>query len=172
MIKRYSGRDSSMGKQARRSLRFGAVLVLAGAAGACNNRESPSGDSPSGDLERHSSGLVVGPGQDLNNIPGIAPGVTIYVKPGVYGPVTFTVPGVTLQGLRDEDGNRPEITGSSSPDSDDYKATVVFEGADNMVFAGFDVSGGVGKCIFNIAKNLTIADTVVHDCENHGILGA
>ncbi len=49
--------------------------------------------------------------------------------------------------------------------------TVHFQ-ADHYVMRGFDVTGGESRCVFHQGDDITIEDSVVHDCPKHGILGA
>jgi hypothetical protein len=44
--------------------------------------------------------------------------------------------------------------------------------SDHYVFEGFDVTGGSFRGIYHHADDITLRDTVVHDCPAHGILGA
>ncbi|WP_394826665.1 hypothetical protein [Pendulispora albinea] len=58
---------------------------------------------------------------------------------------------------------RPIISGGDT--------TVQFDGS-HYVFEGFDIKSGNIRNVFHHADDITIADTVVHDCVGHGILGA
>lgn len=60
-------------------------------------------------------------------------------------------------------GQRPRISGSAN--------TVEFRQSDHLVFEGFDVSGGSSRCILQGAHEVTVRDSVIHDCPGHGILG-
>ena len=44
--------------------------------------------------------------------------------------------------------------------------------ADHVVMEGFDISGGSSRCFFHHGDDITLRDSVVHDCPAHGILGA
>lgn len=92
------------------------------------------------------------------------------------GGVIFTEPGssenwITIRGLR-INGNRPVISGGTN--------TIHFltdwpysgPGADYYIFEGFDITGGTSRGIYHQSANLIIRDTVVHECPQHGILGA
>lgn len=50
--------------------------------------------------------------------------------------------------------------------------TIKFEQAHNVVFEGFDVTGGSSSCIFNEADGTVVRDVLVRNCPSHGILGA
>ncbi|WP_438034733.1 right-handed parallel beta-helix repeat-containing protein [Sorangium sp. So ce204] len=69
---------------------------------------------------------------------------------------------ITIRGVR-VNGRRPVLSGG--------KNTVIF-GGNHYTFEGFDITGGSGRCVFNKAHDITIRDSVVHDCAGHGILGA
>ena len=60
-------------------------------------------------------------------------------------------------------GQRPRISGSTN--------TLEFRQSDHVVFEGFDVSGGTSRCILQGAHDVTVRDSVIHDCAGHGILG-
>jgi hypothetical protein len=114
----------------------------------------------------------VGTGQPIPTIaalPPLKPGDIVEVNgDATYGPITLSTPGtdtakITFRGVR-VNGKRPVISGGVN--------TVAFEGANHLVFEGFDVTGGTSRCVFNHAADVIIRDTVVHDCPAHGILGA
>ncbi|WP_437279508.1 right-handed parallel beta-helix repeat-containing protein [Sorangium sp. So ce375] len=69
---------------------------------------------------------------------------------------------ITIRGVR-VNGRRPVLSGGSN--------TVVFAG-NHYTFEGFEITGGSSRCVFNRAHDITIRDSVVHDCAGHGILGA
>jgi hypothetical protein len=48
--------------------------------------------------------------------------------------------------------------------------TVVLHG-DHYVLENFEITGGPEYCVVHKAHDVTIRNTVVHDCPNHGILG-
>jgi hypothetical protein len=113
----------------------------------------------------------VGTGQPYPTVaavPALHPGDVVEVTGGAsYGPLTLTTAGtptakITYRGVP-VNGQRPVISGGAN--------TVAFEGAHHVVFEGFDVTGGTSRCVFNHAADVTIRDTVVHDCPAHGILG-
>jgi len=93
------------------------------------------------------------------------------------GGVTFERPGtaeqpIIIRGI-EISGNRPVLSGGTNtvyfatPDPSDPA-----DGANFYIFENFDVTGGSSRGIFHQAGDLIVRDTVVHDCPNHGILGA
>jgi hypothetical protein len=125
----------------------------------------------------------VGPGQaypDFSTLPNLNPGDVLQVawRATPYPPIKFTRSGtaaqpIVIQGIR-VNGNRPVISGAapSCAATGCNVNTVTFELSNHIVFQGFDVTAGASRCIFHHAADITIRDTVVHDCPNHGILGA
>src|ERR1044071_2867352 len=116
----------------------------------------------------------VGPTRTLKKLqdvaPLLAPGDLVEVDGNATypGDLIFTRPGtaaskITIRGLR-VNGLRPVIAGGTN--------TVEFRLSDHYVFEGFDVTGGSFRGIYHHADDITIRDTVVHDCPGHGILGA
>ncbi|MFL6208654.1 MAG: hypothetical protein ACJ74W_07360 [Pyrinomonadaceae bacterium] len=116
----------------------------------------------------------VGPGRTYAKLqdvaPLLAPGDLVEVDGNATypGDLIFTRPGtttskITIRGLR-VNGLRPVIAGGTN--------TIEFRLSDHYVFEGFDVTGGSFRGIYHHAHDITIRDTVVHDCPAHGILGA
>jgi hypothetical protein len=116
----------------------------------------------------------VGPTRPFANLqavaPILAPGDIVEVDGNVTypGDLIFRNPGtdtnkITIRGLR-VSGIRPIISGGTN--------TVEFRLSDHYVFEGFDVTGGSFRCIYHHAHDITLRDSVVHDCPAHGILGA
>ena len=101
---------------------------------------------------------LLNPG-DLVEVDGNAtyPGNIILTRPGTV------VNKITIRGLR-VNGLRPILSGGTN--------TIEFRLSDHYVFEGFDVTGGSFRGIYHHADDITIRDTVVHDCPAHGILGA
>ncbi len=69
---------------------------------------------------------------------------------------------VVIRGIR-VNGQRPRIDGSTN--------TVEFRQSNYVVFEGFEVTGGSSRCILQGAHEVTVRDSVIHDCAGHGILG-
>ena len=116
----------------------------------------------------------VGPTRTLKKLqdvaPLLAPGDLVEVDGNATypGDVIFTRPGaptnkITIRGLR-VNGLRPVLSGGTN--------TVEFRLSNHYVFEGFDVTGGTFRGIYHHAHDITVRDTVVHDCPAHGILGA
>ena len=101
---------------------------------------------------------LLNPG-DLVEVDGNAtyPGDIILTRPGTV------VNKITIRGIR-VNGLRPIISGGTN--------TVEFRLSDHYIFESFDVTGGSFRGIYHHADDITIRDTVVHDCPAHGILGA
>jgi len=101
---------------------------------------------------------LLNPG-DLVEVDGNAtyPGDIILTRPGTI------VNKITVRGLR-VNGLRPILSGGTN--------TIEFRLSDHYIFEGFDVTGGSFRGIYHHADDITIRDTVVHDCPAHGILGA
>jgi MYXO-CTERM domain-containing protein len=60
-------------------------------------------------------------------------------------------------------GGRPRIAGG---------ANTIEAAGNHYVFENLDISGGTSRCFFHHADDITIRDSVVHDCPRQGILGA
>jgi hypothetical protein len=115
----------------------------------------------------------VGPGKPYANLQAVAsllePGDVV----GVYGGATYEGDlRLTKSGTADRkirivgvrlDGRRPVLSGGTN--------TIEFAG-NHVVFEGFEVTGGSFRCVFHHAHDITIRDSVIHDCPAHGILGA
>jgi hypothetical protein len=69
---------------------------------------------------------------------------------------------ISVVGVR-VNGKRPVLSGGST--------TVEFRGS-HYLFQGFEVTGGSARCLYHHGDDLTVRDTLVHDCARHGILGA
>jgi hypothetical protein len=94
--------------------------------------------------------------------------VEVYEQSSPYaGGINFSKSGtkaspITVRGIR-TNGARPVISGGDN--------TVQFDGS-HYVFEGFDVKSGNVRNIFHHADDISIKDSVIHDCVGHGILGA
>ena len=71
---------------------------------------------------------------------------------------------VVIRWNRAPGSQRPRVSGGIH--------TVKFQQSSNVVFEGFEVTGGEKSCIFNEANEVTVRDVVVQGCPAHGILGA
>lgn len=69
---------------------------------------------------------------------------------------------VTIRGIP-RNGRRPVLSGG-----DEW--TVVLHG-NHYVLDGFEITGGPEYCVVHKAHDVTIRNTLVRDCPNHGILG-
>jgi hypothetical protein len=115
----------------------------------------------------------VGPGKPYANLQAVAsllkPGDVVQVYGGATyaGGVRLTRAGsasskIKIVGVR-VNGQRPVLSGGTN--------SIEFAG-NHYVFEGFDVTGGTSRCVYHHAHDITIRDTVIHDCPSHGLLGA
>lgn len=114
----------------------------------------------------------VGPGKTYTNLAAVAsvlaPGDVVEVTgDATYPSVRFQKSGsqnekITIRGVR-VNGKRPVLSGGTN--------TVEFAG-NHYVMEGFDITGGSSRCVFHHGHDITLRDSVVHDCPGHGILGA
>lgn len=84
------------------------------------------------------------------------PGDVVFERPG-----TPEAP-ITIRGVR-VNGKRPVISGG---------VNTVEARADHYVFEGLDLTAGDFRCFYHHAHDIVLRDAVVHDCPQHGILGA
>ena len=99
---------------------------------------------------------VAGPG-DIVEVDGNA----------TYNAVHWTASGtvaapITIRGVK-VNGARPHLAGGTN--------TIEMEGS-HVVVEGFELTGGTSRCFFHHADDVTLRDSVVHDCPLQGILGA
>lgn len=114
----------------------------------------------------------VGPGtayRQLQQLPALAPGDVVELEGGaVYtGGVVFDDAGtasapIVIRGIS-AGGARPVIEGGAN--------TVEFR-ADHYRFENIEVTGGIDRCVFHHAHDITVENAVIHDCPQQGILGA
>jgi hypothetical protein len=114
----------------------------------------------------------VGPGKTYANLAAVAPvlaagDVVEVTGDTTYSSVRFEKAGsqdkkITIRGIR-VNGKRPVLSGGAN--------TVEFAG-NHYVMEGFDITGGSSRCVFHHAHDITLRDSVVHNCPGHGILGA
>jgi len=69
---------------------------------------------------------------------------------------------ITIRGLR-VNGKRPVISGGGN---------AIEARASHYVFEGLDITAGTNRCFYHHADDITLRDSVVHDCPAQGILGA
>ena len=115
----------------------------------------------------------VGPNRALRDLQAIAP----KLQPGdlvlVDGDATYPgdlilrqdgAPGakITIRGRRVA-GKRPVLAGGK---------TTIEVRASHYQIEGFEITGGAARCFYHHADDVTLADTVIHDCPRHGLLGA
>ncbi len=104
--------------------------------------------------------------RQLSELPTLAPGDVVEIEGGIdyAGGHRFDDAGsaaapIVVRGV----GGRPRIAGGTN----------TIEAAGNhYVFENLDLSGGTSRCFFHHADDITIRDSVVHDCPRQGILGA
>ncbi len=119
------------------------------------------------------SGAVydVGPGRTypgFDSLPALEPGDVVEI----YGNHTYSdlalwdsggpSEPIVIRGIRVE-GLRPVLSGGDN---------TLAVNANHYIIEGLDVTGGARRCVFHHGNDVTIRDTVVHDCPAHGILGA
>jgi hypothetical protein len=115
----------------------------------------------------------VGPGGQYAELSDVAkklaPGDVVELSgDAVYsGGVKLSRPGtadakITIRGIR-RNGKRPVIRGGDNG---------IIVSGNHYVLEGLEVTGAGFRGIFHHADDVTIRDTVIHDCKGHGILGA
>ncbi len=116
----------------------------------------------------------VGPGkpyrtlQEITHLVGPGDEVKLHAQAEPYpGGVLFKKNGsaqrkITIRGVP-VDGRRPVIAGGLW--------TLMLMG-DHYLLEGLDITRGKEVCVLNAADDITIRDTVVHDCPRRGVLGA
>lgn len=107
--------------------------------------------------------------RQLDELPGLAPGDIVELERDVAfeGGVTFEDAGTEAMPIivraASGAGARPTLSGGNN----------TIEAAGNhYVFESLDISGGTARCFFHHADDVTLRDSVVHDCPRQGILGA
>ena len=115
----------------------------------------------------------VGPGKAYANLQAVAallkPGDVVQVAgDAVYtGGIRLTKSGtasskIRIVGVR-VNGKRPVLSGGTN--------TIEFA-SNHVIFEGFEVTGGAARCVYHHGHEITIRDSVIHDCPAHGLLGA
>lgn len=109
--------------------------------------------------------------RQLDELPALGPGDLVELEGDLEytGGVVFDVEWdgssampITIRGLG-TGASRPRIVGGMN--------TIELQG-DHYVLEDLDISGGSRRCVFHHADDVTIRDSVVHDCARQGILGA
>lgn len=156
----------------RTNLRSGSVLLaVATSLSGCGAVD----DVAEEELGEVVEGLTfqVGPGKPYASLQAIAsslkPGDVVQVTGDVtyLGGVRLTKSGtagskIRIVGVR-VNGKRPVLSGGAN--------TIEFA-ANHLVFEGFEVTGGSSRCVYHHGHDITIRDSVIHDCPAHGVLGA
>ena len=115
----------------------------------------------------------MGPGEDNESLrdvaSGLEPGDVVELMGGATyeGGVVFDrhgAPGnpITIRGVPVH-GRRPVVRGG--------RDTIEAAG-DHYVFEGLILTAGEFRCFFHHADDITLRDSVIHDCPAHGLLGA
>jgi hypothetical protein len=149
-----------------------ALLAVATSVSGCMVDTDTTGAEELGEV---AEGLTyqVGPGQAYASLQAVAaslkPGDVVHVAgDAVYsGGIRLTKSGtasskIRIVGVR-VNGKRPVLSGGIN--------TIEFA-ANHLVFEGFDVTAGSSRCVYHHGHDITIRDSVIHDCPAHGILGA
>ncbi len=116
--------------------------------------------------------IEVGPTKQYQELSDVAdslvPGDLVLVDGDAsYGPVAFEIDAtaeqpITIRGLP-VNGKLPLIQGDTRG---------VELAGDHYVFENFEITGGTMSCLFHHADQIVVRGVIVHDCPNHGILGA
>ncbi|MBN8615002.1 MAG: hypothetical protein J0L92_30680 [Deltaproteobacteria bacterium] len=110
--------------------------------------------------------------RQLDELPALEPGDLVLIEGSTDydGGVVFdsdwdgtTAMPIVIRGLVADGGTRPRISGGMN--------TIELQG-DHYVLENLDITGGSRRCVFHHAHDITIRDSVVHDCPAQGILGA
>ncbi len=153
---------------------LGEVFLTAALASACTHGDRSGPFPPTGDrTPAHGDTYLVGPTRAIRTLqevaPQLGPGDLVLVDGAAAypGDLVFIRPGqpnrpITIRGVA-APGQRPQIRGGRN--------TVEFR-ANHYVFENFDVSGGSTRCVFHHAHDIVIRDSLIHDCNMHGLLGA
>ncbi len=152
----------SMGMRGIYLLQLGGVVAVAMpmAASAATYTVGPSGRQYT-QLSQLFNSRDLAPG-DIVSVDGNA----TYNGDIVVGQDDGGAPGnpVIIRWNRASGSTRPVLQGGTH--------TIKFERANHVVFEGFEVRGGSRTCVFSEADDITVRDSVIHDCPSHGILGA
>lgn len=116
---------------------------------------------------------AVGPSRDLRDLQAVAarlqPGDVVLVDGDATYPGDLLLRNdgaagnkITIRGRRVA-GKRPVLAGG--------RTTIEIRGSHYHI-EGFEFTGGAARCVFHHANDVTLADSVIHDCPRHGLLGA
>lgn len=143
-----------------------------GSSGSTNGSNGTENGS-SGENLNVTPTYMIGPShayRQFSDLPTLIPGDVVGVEGGAtYEPVAFydqhgtEESPITIIGVTSTGQSRPVISGG---------VNTVILASDHYVFQGLEVTEGSFRCIFHVAHNITIRDSVIHDCPAHGILGA
>lgn len=97
----------------------------------------------------------------------LKPGDIVEIDAGTYSSVRFDQSGtaaakITIRGVKTA-GKRPVISGGNN---------AIEAAGDHYVFEGLEVTNGASRCFYHHADDVTLRDSIVHDCPKQGILGA
>jgi MYXO-CTERM domain-containing protein len=132
-----------------------AVGLAAGPRAALAATYAVGPGRPHADLQAVASLLRPGDRVEVDG-GAVYPGDVILREPGAPG-APITIAGRRVRGLR------PVFAGGVT--------TLEVRGG-HVVLEGLEITGGSARCLFHHADDVTVRDTVVHDCPGHGILGA
>ncbi|MEO5729256.1 MAG: hypothetical protein ABI134_15070 [Byssovorax sp.] len=116
---------------------------------------------------------AVGPRRELRDLQAVAarlqPGDVVLVDGDATYPGDLLLRNdgaagkkITIRGRRVA-GKRPVLAGG--------RTTIEIRGSHYQI-EGFELTGGAVRCVFHHANDVTLADSVIHDCPRHGLLGA
>ncbi|MFS8065195.1 MAG: hypothetical protein ACMG6S_02365 [Byssovorax sp.] len=115
----------------------------------------------------------IGPSRELRDLQAVAarlqPGDVVLVDGDATYPGDLLLRNdgaagnkITIRGRRVA-GKRPVLAGG--------RTTIEIRGSHYQI-EGFELTGGAARCVFHHANDVTLADSVIHDCPHHGLLGA
>ena len=135
-----------------------ALLACAGTVQAATYSVAPGGTHPT--LNALFAAVDLGPG-DIVEVQGGATYAGNIIMPAADGGAAGNP--VILRGVG---ATRPRLHGGTN--------TIEFRLSDHVVFERFEVTGDAGtfRCVYHHAHDIVIRDAVIHDCPQHGVLGA
>jgi hypothetical protein len=128
-------------------------------------------------MPTHAADFLVGPTREYTRLGALFdevalhPGDRVLVDAATYGAVvvpeevvgTAANP-IRIIGVRGSGGERPVLQGGVN--------TIAFFSSHHVVLEGFEIRQGSSRCVFLQADDITIRDSVIHTCPQHGIHGA